>query len=259
VSHAAKNLCHLLVLCVRCGRESGHFWGLAPDERIRVVEYGLAATLITFWIGAHAPLNQAITGTRRGGVGRAATTETLQPYIVTLYVIIAELSRIAHPIRGSVLGIVTSEHLFAIVRRLCRTDQKADALDRVFEWSIPRSLYRSDLGVLARLDLGRMWELCEYVPFHPLPVDFENTPIGSARSQVMGALSAARCRLSIIDGLPFPYESPVFQDDVVTSPAPTARKAIAIQKERFAPTAARNHWEYHISGTQVADNEHGAG
>jgi hypothetical protein len=106
---------------------------LTPEERIRVAEYGLATALITFWIRAHAPANQRVAETRRGGVAGAATTETLQTYIVTLFLIIGELSQIAQPNRGSGLGTMPAEHLFALVRRLCRADQRAEALENGFE------------------------------------------------------------------------------------------------------------------------------
>jgi hypothetical protein len=98
-----------------------------------------------------------------------ATTETPQKYIVTMFDFIVELSRITHPIRGSVLGTMPAEHLLSLARRLWGTDQRARALENSFEWSILRALYRSPLGVPARLDRGRKRELCEDVTFQPLP------------------------------------------------------------------------------------------
>jgi hypothetical protein len=127
---------------------------LTPEERVRVAEYGLAMAIITFWIRAHAPADQRVSETRRGEVAGAATTETLQTYIFTLVIIIGELSQIAQPIRGGVLGTMPADHLFALVRRLSRTDQRAEALENGFEWSILRALCRSDLGVSARLIWG---------------------------------------------------------------------------------------------------------
>jgi hypothetical protein len=113
---------------------------LTPEERIRVAEYGLATALITFSIRAHSPAKQRVTETGRGGVAWAATTETLQKCIVTLFIIIVELSQIAPPIRGSVLGAMPGEHLFVLVRRLCGTDQRAEGFENSLAWCILRAL-----------------------------------------------------------------------------------------------------------------------
>jgi hypothetical protein len=111
-------------------------------------------------------------------------------------------------------------------------------------------------------DFGRKRELGEDVPFHPLPAASEHTPFVSVPPQVMGAITAAGCRLSVIDGLPLPYEgsqSPVFLHDVVTPPAPSVGDAMTTRKGRFVSTALLNQRKCHISQTQIADGEHGAG
>jgi hypothetical protein len=85
---------------------------LAPEERVRVAEIGLATALITFLQRSVIPLLERASETRRGGVAWAAATETLQKYIVTMFDFIVELSRFTHPIRGSVLGAMPAEYLF---------------------------------------------------------------------------------------------------------------------------------------------------
>jgi hypothetical protein len=90
-----------------------------------------------------------------------------------MFVFIVELSRITHPIHGSVLGTMPAEHLFSLTRRLCSADQRAEALGSSFEWSI--------LGVSARLDRGR--ELCEDVTFQPPPGAFVHTPFDCVLTQ----------------------------------------------------------------------------
>jgi hypothetical protein len=67
-----------------------------------------------------------------------------------------------------------AEHLFALVRRLSGTDQGVESLERSFEWAILCVLSRQNLRLSARLDNGR--ELCEDMPFFPLPEDFAHVP-----------------------------------------------------------------------------------
>jgi hypothetical protein len=146
-----------------------------------------------------------------------------------------------------------AEHLFSLARRLCGTDQRAEALENSFELSILRALYRSRLGVPARLDRGRKRELCEDVTFQPLPAAFVHAPFGSVLAQVQGAMCVMGVPLLPIDGLPEPdEESALFLQDVVSSPEPVARGAITTRNERFVSTAARNHRRYWASGRQIA-------
>jgi hypothetical protein len=230
---------------------------LAPEERVQVVEFGLATALTTFLQRSEAPLERALE-TRRGGDAWAAPIETLQKYLVTKFVFIVELSRIAHPIRGSVLGTMPAAHWLSLARRLCDTDQRAEALENSFEWSILRALCRSRLGVPARLDRGRKRELCEDVTFQPLPVAFVHAPFGSVMAQVRGAMGAMGVPLLPI-GLPERDEGlALFLQDVVTPPEPAPRGAITTRNERFVSTAALNQRRYWASGRrQIAGD--GAG
>jgi hypothetical protein len=107
-----------------------------------------------------------------------------------MFVVIVELSRITHPIRGSVLGTMPVELLFSLARRLCGADQRLVAPENSFGWSIPRALFRNHLGVPARLDRGRKRVLCEDVTFPALPAAFVHAPFGSVMAQVQGTMCA---------------------------------------------------------------------
>jgi hypothetical protein len=159
---------HVLGVCVQLVI-SGE---LASEERLRAAEYGLAVAVATTWHRSHVPDALRASETRRGGVAWAATTETLQKYIITLFALIVELSRLTRPVRGSVFRTMPAEHLFSLVRRLSGTDQGVESLEMSFEWAILPVLYRHNLRLPARLDHGRKCELCEDVPFFPLPADF---------------------------------------------------------------------------------------
>jgi hypothetical protein len=194
---------------------------LAPGEPIRVAEIGLAPALITFLQRSEIPPRAGQRNPARGDAW-AATTETLQKYIVTMFVFMVELSRITHPIRGSVLGTMPAEHLFSLARRLCGTDQRAEALENSFEWSILRALDRSRLGVSAHLDRGRKRELGEDGTFQPLPAAFVHAPFASVLARVQGAMCVMGVPLVPIDGLPEPdEESALFLQDVVSPPEPS--------------------------------------
>jgi hypothetical protein len=84
---------------------------LAPEERVRVAEYGLATAPITFWERSEIPRERA-SETGRGGDAWAAATEVLRKYIVAMFAFIVELSRISQPIRGSVLGAIPADPCF---------------------------------------------------------------------------------------------------------------------------------------------------
>jgi hypothetical protein len=202
---------HVLGVCVHLVI-SGE---LASEERLRAAEYGLAIAVATTWHGSHVPDALRASETRRGGVAWAATTETLRKYSVTLFALIVELSRLTRPVRGSVFGTVPAEHSFSLVRGLSGTDQGVESLDRSFEWAILRALYRHNLRLRARLDHGRKRELCEDVPFFPLPADVAHVPFAAVQSQVQGAMVATGVSLSPIDGLPPLDEgSPFFLHDI---------------------------------------------
>jgi hypothetical protein len=94
------------------------------------------------------------------------------------------------------------QHVFALVRGLCGTDQRAESLEHGFHWSLLRALYRIQLGLPARLDYGRKREQCGDVPFAPLPRDFVHTPFGVVLARVQGAMQAMGVPLAIIAGLP---------------------------------------------------------
>jgi hypothetical protein len=76
---------------------------LAPEERLRVADSCLATAVNAFWQRSEIPRPRG-KETLRGDVAWAGRTETLQRFIVTMFVFIVELSRTTHPIRGSFLG-----------------------------------------------------------------------------------------------------------------------------------------------------------
>jgi hypothetical protein len=101
--------------------------------------YGLATASSPSGIDRRS-LRERVGETRRGDVAWAATTETLQKCIVMLLVFIVELSRTTPPSRGIVLGSMPADQLLSPARRLCSTDQREEALEKIFEWSILRTL-----------------------------------------------------------------------------------------------------------------------
>jgi hypothetical protein len=101
---------------------------IPPQQRLQSAEYGLAGARITFWQRSQIPARQPANETRGHGPAWVTTTESLEKLIVTLLIVISELSRLEHPIRGSVLGTMPIEHVFALVRGLCGTDQRAESL-----------------------------------------------------------------------------------------------------------------------------------
>jgi hypothetical protein len=157
-------------------------------------------------------------------VAWAATTETLQKCSVALFALIVELSRLTRPVRGSVFGTMPGEHSFSLMRRLSGTDQGVECRERRFEWAILRVLYRQNLRLPARLDHARKRELCEDVPFFPLPADFAHVPFAVVLSQGQGAMIATGIPISPVVGLPPPDEgSPIFLHDIVSLPSASPR------------------------------------
>jgi hypothetical protein len=80
------------------------------------------------------------------------------------------------------------EHLFALLRGLCGTDQRAEALENGFRLSVLRAKYRLDPVPPSRWDHGSRRELCEDVTFMPLSEDFQHAPFGVVQSPVQGAM-----------------------------------------------------------------------
>jgi hypothetical protein len=89
-----------------------------------------------------------------------------------------------------------------VVRGLCGTDERAEALEHGFDWSLLRALYRMELGLPARLDQGRRRELCEDVPFAPRPLFFVRPPFGVVLARVQGAMQAVGARSRVLLGCP---------------------------------------------------------
>jgi hypothetical protein len=224
---------------------------LAPGERLQAAEYCLTIALATFWQPAQLPADQRANENRASGPAWAATTETLEKLIVTLLMIF-ELSRIAQPSRGSVLGTMRVEHVFALVRGLCGTNQRAEALGSGFQGSVMRAKYRLEFGLASRLDRGGKRELCADVTFMPLPEGFERTPFGVVLSRVQGAMVVMGVPLSRIDDVP-DQGSPVILRDVASRPVPAPPGAITTRKERYVSTAALNQRKDWESGRQIAD------
>jgi hypothetical protein len=69
----------------------------------------LAACLITFRQQYQLPADKRANENRASRPAWAATTETLVKQIVIVLIIILEISRITHPIRGGVLGTMPIE------------------------------------------------------------------------------------------------------------------------------------------------------
>jgi hypothetical protein len=123
----------------------------------------------------------------------------------------------------------------------------------VFEWWIPRTLYRSRLGVSGRLERGRKRELCEDVTLQPLPAALVDGPFGTVLSRVQGGKCAMGMPVLPIDGQRGPdEESALFHQDVVSPPEPAARGAITTGNERFVSTGALDEVGGWASGRQIA-------
>jgi hypothetical protein len=106
-------------------------------------------------------------------------------------------------------------------RGACAELTRAEALETGFEWSILGALYRSRLGMPARLDRWRERELGGDVAFQPLPAAFVHAPFGSVMSQVQGEMRGMGVPLLPIDGLRGRgEESALFLQDVVSPPEP---------------------------------------
>jgi hypothetical protein len=69
----------------------------------------LGACLLTFWQQYRLPADERANENRGSRPPWAATTENLGKLIVTIVIIIFEISRITHPIRGGVLGTMPTE------------------------------------------------------------------------------------------------------------------------------------------------------
>jgi hypothetical protein len=150
-----------------------------------------------------------------GGIG--VTAESPYEYIVRLFALMVDLSRLIRPAQGSVSGTALPEHLFSPLRRVSRTDQAVESLERSFEWAILHVRHRHNLRLPARLDRGCKPELCADAPVLPPPADFAHVPFAVVLSRVQGAMIATGVPLSPIDGLPPPDEgSPIFLHDMVS-------------------------------------------
>ena len=226
---------------------------LTSVDRLQVTEYGLATALIMLWHRSTIPPLRLPSETRRGGrIAWALSPESLEKYIMTMFVMVLELSRLTGPVRGSVFGTMPAEHTFSLVRRLSGTDQRAETLENSFEKSILRVVYRRKLGVPPRVDHGRKREACEDVPFDPLPEGFLHTPFGTVLSQVMGAMWASGLDMCEVVGLPAPdKETPKYLHDMVTCPDAAHRWAITTRNERFVSIAALNQRKFFTSGARL--------
>jgi hypothetical protein len=93
---------------------SGH---LTPGELLRVAEYGLATALIALCFGAMCGLagGSPRFGVARRGVAWLRQRGPRRRHIVTLFAISLDLSHVTHPIRGSAMGTLPAEPLFAVV------------------------------------------------------------------------------------------------------------------------------------------------
>jgi hypothetical protein len=115
---------------------------------------------------------------------------SLARYCGTVFSVAARLARCdrTHLLRGSALGIVPAEHLFSLARRLCGTDQRAEALEIGFQVVDSPRPVPGCLGVPTGLGRGRKRELDEDVTFRSLPEAFVRAPFGSVMAQVQGAM-----------------------------------------------------------------------
>jgi hypothetical protein len=83
--------------------------------------------------GCDVPLTECHFPLSKGNAKKNAPFALFSGYVVTIFVFIVELSGITHPIRGNVLRTMPAEHLFSLARRLCGTDQRAEAPENSFE------------------------------------------------------------------------------------------------------------------------------
>jgi hypothetical protein len=164
----------------------------------------LGARLLTFWQQYQLPADERANENRGGRPAWAATTETLVRLIVTVLIIIFEISRITHPIRGGVLGTMPIEQcllLWGMNPRGLRAGPVVCSAGQA--WARPRP---------ARpIGLWMKRELCRDVTFMPLPEGFVHSPF---HAMVVMSGSVAR-----MESAPEPDKgSLAFLHDVVSSP-----------------------------------------
>ena len=233
---------------------------LAPQDRLTVGLYGLAAMLLIYWererlserAGDIIPLQKRNPRSEMGMHVWAHREESVKKYVPTMFELALAFATTTVPIRASAFGSMGVEHYFGFLRRMALYDQRADVLADPAELSLLKLWLRAKLQVPARVGATTHREGDSGVVFEPMEPGAMLPPLALSFAQVkqaMGRMGIPMLLASHMEALP--ESAPCFLEDLVTLPKEREPRMATSVSEGLVRVPAVRQQLYHVSSAQL--------